>query len=152
LKPYFLDTSVIVKRYLTFEPGAGWVQALFDPLAMNVIFLASMTVAEVASALSKRVRIGDITAADGASFAAAFGGSASDYAWVLVDPLVNQAASLALTHGLRAYDAVQLAAALEARKSLDPGQASDFTFLSADTHLLTAAAAEGLRTDDPNRH
>jgi hypothetical protein len=53
----------------------------------------------------------------------------------------------ARTHALRDYDAVQLAAALEAH-SLAPS----LTLLSADADLNAAATAEGLLADDPTSH
>ena len=62
-------------------------------------------------------------------------------------PLVDQAAALARKHGLRGYDAVQLAAALDTQARLP-----SLTPLSADAGLNAAALAEGLAVDDPNNH
>ena len=62
-------------------------------------------------------------------------------------PLLQQASQLADRHVLRAYDAVQLAAALEIRAA-DPS----LTLLSADIEPNAAALAEGLAVDDPNSH
>jgi predicted nucleic acid-binding protein len=61
--------------------------------------------------------------------------------------VVRHAAQLADRHVLRAYDAVQLAAALEVQLSV-PG----LVLLSADGELNAAAAAEGLAVEDPNTH
>ena len=59
---------------------------------------------------------------------------------------------LANAHALRAYDAVQLAAALEInRKEQDAGFAP-VTLISADQALNDAAQAEGLSVDDPRSH
>ena len=58
-----------------------------------------------------------------------------------------QAASLAKRHGLRGYDAVQLAATLETHSHLP-----SVTMLSGDANLNAAAQAEGLAVDDPNSH
>jgi hypothetical protein len=60
---------------------------------------------------------------------------------------LQRAALLADTHVLRAYDAIQLAAALEVR-SQDPS----LTLVSADVDLNAAATAEGLPVEDPNTH
>ena len=48
---------------------------------------------------------------------------------------------------LRAYDAVQLAAALEISH-----QIPSLTLISADADLNTSAASEGLTVEDPNAH
>ena len=60
---------------------------------------------------------------------------------------MQEASRLADSHVLRAYDAVQLAAALDVHR-LDPS----LTLLSADVELNAAALAEGLAVDDPNSH
>ena len=61
--------------------------------------------------------------------------------------LVAEAASLAGKHGLRGYDAVQLAAALEIHAKLP-----SLTLALRDAELNAAATAEGLSVDDPNNH
>jgi hypothetical protein len=50
---YFLDSSAIVKRYLT-ELGSGWVRRITDPKAGNDIYLARITGVEVVSALVRQ--------------------------------------------------------------------------------------------------
>jgi len=62
--------------------------------------------------------------------------------------VLAMARRLLIRHPLRTLNAIHLAGALEAKRllSIQP------TFISADTRLLTAAAAEGLPTDDPNAH
>ena len=59
---------------------------------------------------------------------------------------------LARKHGLRAYDAVQLAAALDVSRLYQPPGANPITLVSADQELNAAATAEGLAVDDPNAH
>jgi predicted nucleic acid-binding protein len=59
---------------------------------------------------------------------------------------------LAAVHPLRAYDAVQLAAALSLRTQIAVLGLSAPTFISADKDLRQAAIREGLNTDDPNLH
>jgi predicted nucleic acid-binding protein len=61
--------------------------------------------------------------------------------------LIARAAMLARKHGLRGYDAVQLAAALETQ-----GPITTLTLLSSDTELNAAATLEGLTVDNPNLH
>jgi predicted nucleic acid-binding protein len=65
--------------------------------------------------------------------------------------LVTQAMSLAESHDLRGYDAVQLAAALRTQaRCLRSGMG--LTLISADAALNLAAAREGLNVEDPNLH
>jgi uncharacterized protein len=66
--------------------------------------------------------------------------------------LVNDAMTLANTHRLRAYDAVQLATALDLHKDWSANRLGAFVFISADRALNTAATAEGLTVEDPNSH
>jgi len=53
---------------------------------------------------------------------------------------------------LRAYDAVQLAAALEVKRIYQTGGLGPVILVSADQELNAAAVAEGLLVDDPNSH
>jgi uncharacterized protein len=53
---------------------------------------------------------------------------------------------------LRAYDAVQLAAAQEINANMKSAGAPPITLVSADVALNAAALAEGLAVDDPNTH
>jgi predicted nucleic acid-binding protein len=145
---YFLDTSTVVKRYVQ-ETGTAWVQALTAPAAGHTLFLVRITLAEMVAAVTRRQRGGQISRQDGATALADFH---YDFArqYVIVEvsaPLVGYAASLARSHALRGYDAVQLAAALEIHS-----QAPSLTLLSADADLNAAARAEGLSVDDPNAH
>lgn len=66
--------------------------------------------------------------------------------------LFNDAMRLANTHALRAYDAVQLAAALEIRQQRQNVGLGLVTLISADQALNDAATAEGLTVDDPRSH
>ena len=59
---------------------------------------------------------------------------------------------LANTHTLRAYDAVQLAVALEVNRIYQAAGLGPVTLVSADHDLNAAAQAEGLTVEDPNLH
>ena len=70
----------------------------------------------------------------------------------ITDDLLSVAMALAESHGLRAYDAVQLAAALELtdvrkRMSLDP-----LTVISSDKELNAAAQQASLQVEDPSTY
>ena len=66
--------------------------------------------------------------------------------------ITDRAMALAEKHGLRGYDAVHLAAATLLHESRRASHLPDMIFLAADNDLLQAAAAEGLRTDNPNSY
>lgn len=145
---YFLDTSTVVKRYIQ-ETGTAWVQALTAPSAGHALFVVRITLAEMVAAVTRRQRGGLIAAAAAATALADFQYDfVNQYLIVEVTAvLVDRAAALARTHGLRGYDAIQLAAALEVH-----AQAPSLTLVSADNDLNAATAAEGLLVDDPNKH
>jgi predicted nucleic acid-binding protein len=145
---YFLDSSTVVKRYVR-EAGTAWIQALTAPGAGHSFFVVRLTFAEVIAAVTRRERAGHLAAPSAATVVADFQHDFTrQYLVVEVSAgLVDRAASLARTHGLRGYDAVQLAAALEVH-----AQAPTLTLLSSDAELNAAAVAEGLSVDDPNQH
>lgn len=60
--------------------------------------------------------------------------------------------ALAQAHGLRAYDAVQLAAVLHATEQRTARGSVPLVLVSSDNELNDAARAEGLAVDDPNDH
>jgi hypothetical protein len=59
---------------------------------------------------------------------------------------------MARNHGLRAYDAVQLAAMIEVNRLYQTAKLGPVTMLSSDHDLNAAAHAEGLTVEDPNLH
>ncbi|MGH9847398.1 MAG: type II toxin-antitoxin system VapC family toxin, partial [Blastocatellia bacterium] len=77
----------------------------------------------------------------------------TEYALIDVSrSLIGQAADLAEIHGLRAYDAVQLAAALQLQNERNAAKMSGLIFVSANRTLNAAAMAENLIVEDPNTH
>jgi uncharacterized protein len=78
---------------------------------------------------------------------------AQRYSILEVTPsLLTDAMLLARAHGLRAYDAVQLAAALEVDRMYQTGKLGPVTLVSADQPFNDAAMAEGLTVDNPLSH
>jgi predicted nucleic acid-binding protein len=145
---YFLDTSALVKRYVS-ETGTAWVQALTAPTAGNVHCIARITRPETVAAITRRERGGHIAPANAATALTDFDYDfAQQYLIVsMSDALIDHAAVLARTHGLRGYDAVQLAAALEVWT-----QIPTTVLISSDGDLNAAALAEGMPVNDPNAH
>jgi uncharacterized protein len=130
------------------------VSGLADPSAGHVIFTTLVTGAEIVGALVRRVRIGSTPAADAAQAIATFRGEFHRAYQVVgvTDAVVELAMDLAERHGLRGYDAIQLACALTAQARLVANRAGPLTFLSADVNLNATAATEGLIVDNPNDH
>ena len=150
---YFCDASAIVKRYVP-ETGTAWVQALADPAAPHELFLARITRAEVTAVVTRRSRGGMLAGVSAPAILAQFRHDAAhQYNILEVTPaLLADAEALAETHGLRAYDAVQLAVAREVQGRRVPLGLPGITVISADEELNDAATAEGLPVDDPNDH
>jgi hypothetical protein len=136
------------------ETGTDWIRSLLDPSTGNVVVLARITAVELIAAISRRERAGSLSASDGTTARTDFRGDLADeYQIVEVDEaVVNRAMLLAETHGLRGYDAVQLAAALGVNAVYVVAGAPAITLLSSDGELNAAATAEGLVVEDPNTH
>ncbi len=141
----FADSSALVKLYAD-EPGAAVVRAAPEPLLISVLARA-----EVTAALWRKHRAGELSRTAAATltarFAADFSGTLSRLprfaAIAATIPLLETAAKLAETYGLRAYDATQLASATAARAA-DP---QCETFACFDSALCSAAQAEGFSTE-----
>ena len=146
---YFFDSSALVKRYV-HEVGTAWVRGLTHHRTGNQIFLARITVVEVTSAVARRRGGRTISSSQASSFLSRFRKHlAGRYTILEITPgLLAAATTLANRHELRAYDAVQLAAALELNRVSEGG----IVLVSSDRDLNKAAAAEGLTVDDPATH
>lgn len=150
---YFLDSSSLVKRYVT-ETGSDWVRALTHSTAGNSLIIARITWVEVLSALARRQRAGDLSPDDVRQAIQVFHYDLdTQYQVIELDVLLTETAGdLVTRHPLRAYDAVQLASALRVQTELNRVQAPALNFLVADNRLVAIAKAEGLQTDNPNEH
>ena len=150
---YFLDSSALAKRYIA-EVGSAWIRDLTNPLARNHLLIARITWVEVLSALARRQREGNMTPGEVAQVTQTFRYDLDMQYRVseLDQALAVAAGELVTRHPVRAYDAVQLAAALRIQAGLAQVTSPALTFLSADDRLLAIARAEGLLTDNPNDH
>jgi hypothetical protein len=148
----FLDSSALVKRYIA-EAGSAWVAGLMIPPVTNPIHIGVVSGAEVVAALARRGRVGSLSPDQVSRAIAEFSDDWSElYELVRADrAVVNRAMLLAQKHGLRGYDAVQLAGALEVSEFAHQFQ-SGFVLVSADAELNAAATAEGLLVENPNLH
>jgi uncharacterized protein len=150
---YFFDSSALVKRY-SQETGSEWILALTEPAAGHSLYIARITAVEVVSALTRRQRGGSVSGIDAATAMADFRHDLShQYRVIEITPtVITRAMQLAETHGLRGYDAVQLAAALIVQKMRETLGLSALELVSADGDLNNAAATEDLTVDNPNSH
>lgn len=136
----FADSSALVKLYADEEEH----QTVRE---LEAIAVAQIARVEVPAALWRKQRLGEISPEDAqvltAEFEADYFGAdeeAPRFATVtIVGQLLDQAARLCASHGLRAYDGIQLSSALAVR-------AVDHTcvaFAAFDESLRSAAATEG---------
>jgi predicted nucleic acid-binding protein len=133
----FADSSAVVKLYAD-EAGHEQVSAL------DAMIVSAIARVEVPAALWRKNRMGELTSQDARTLVRAFEHDlASSTGRLVALPLTNEvlehAAELTAIHGLRAYDAVQLASARAARR-VEPACS---TFAAFDGELAEAAAREG---------
>ena len=139
----YVDSSALVKRYVD-EPMSEAVRALMDEAPSAATAL--ITQAEVAAALARAVRAGRLTAEDAERAHEEFLREWPDFGRVpITQTLVTRADRLAWDHGLRGYDAVQLAAALACQDTV-ASLGYDVVFACFDNELRGAAASTGLQT------
>jgi uncharacterized protein len=138
----FADSSALVKLY-SDEPGSKLVQSI------SPLIVCQLARVEVPAALWRKHRMNELSAEDTSVLIAAF---EADYFGTVDDPggflviattagILDDAAQLVAAHGLRAYDAVQLASARASRREVPEG----IDFAAYDTALRAAAAREGFR-------
>lgn len=127
------------------EPGQEQVRELAAPLVISALARV-----EVIAAIWRKHRAGELDIDDSLTLIRAFradcaetpDGPARFVAVAVAEPVLDRAADMAGQHGLRAYDAVQLASALVAR---DVDARCD-AIASFDHELTEAAIAEGFDT------
>lgn len=147
---YFLDSSAVVKYYVT-EPGSTWTRQLVD--SDELLFLAQITIPEVAAALGILERRKHISRRHRKNLWDRFvRDSTRRYRFTpVVYNVVYSAALLCVSHPLKAYDAVQLAVCLAIQRTL-ASQNVSCCFISGDDTLIMAARTEGLTVDNPFWH
>jgi predicted nucleic acid-binding protein len=151
---YFFDSSALVKRYAR-ESGTTWMLSLFRRAAGNTLYAARITRVEVMAALARKQRGTYLTLdaqAKAESRVRRDFGSLRIYTVEITPAVLLHAESLAPKHYLRGYDAVQLAAALEANDERTRMGLSPLTMVIADKGLIQAAPREGLTVDNPELH
>ncbi|MEW6127006.1 MAG: type II toxin-antitoxin system VapC family toxin [Acidobacteriota bacterium] len=157
---YFFDSSALVKRYVR-ETGTDWVRAITDPAANYKIYIAEITGVEVLAAITRRIRTKSISKTDADTASKQFRYDFAKQYKVSEIPgsLIAAAMDLTENYQLRAYDAVQLAVALEidaqiksVAKTVPAAAAPTLTIVSSDDELNVAVIAEGLILEDPKNY
>lgn len=150
---YYLESSSLVKKYVA-EIGTGWVVGLFRQTMPIPFYIARITQVEVLSALRRRERIGSLTKRQLDKAVKRFERDFYKKLFKIeIEKLItNKASELVQNYPLRAYDAVQLAAALTANDERISIGASAIIFVCADKNLNKAASAEGLQVENPNNY
>lgn len=150
---YFIDSSALVKRYVS-EVGSSWILSLFDPVLSNEVFIAAITGVEIVAAVTRRSRGGSITVADAQLLCNQLRNDLqTDYQIVeITENIIISAMILAQNHSLRGYDAIQLAAGLGVNELAIANGLPSVTFISADNELNLAASSEGLVIENPNNY
>lgn len=135
---YFLDTSVLAKRYLS-EPGSDSVRVLFR--RRRRVAVSRLAYAELAAAVARawREKLVDEDTRDSILARLDRDFAALDVVEARA-PIVRRVPRLVVEWPLRGYDAVHLCSALAVR---DAGGAVDFW--AADGPLIDAARGLGLR-------
>lgn len=144
----FADSSALVKLYAT-EVDSKLARNLVQ---VNTTMISSLAWVEVPAALWRKNRTGDLEVVDVLVLAQWFAADAQGtpttsprFTSLAVTPAMpRQAVDLVAKHGLRAYDAVQLASAVAARATVGCD-----AFLCFDKALRAAAEAEGFDTGVP---
>lgn len=146
---FCMDSSGLVKHYLP-ETGSAWISSLIDATTIsgewqNAVFLSKIGVVEVAAAIAKRHRMGQIANESKANLVTVFLDDCMEcFSTLNLDDIViGTAVNLTQRHPLRGYDAVHLATALRLSEALTDEALEPLTFVSADKVLCQAAEAEG---------
>ena len=150
---YFMDSSALVKRYIS-ETGSTWVLGLFDPKLNNEVFIAAITSVEITAAITRRSRGGSISVVDAKVICNQLRNDLHrDYQIVeITESIINSGMAFAQTYGLRGYDAIQLAVGRVVNTLCIASGLPAITFVSADNELNAAGISEGLVIENPNSH
>ncbi|MGI8503020.1 MAG: type II toxin-antitoxin system VapC family toxin [Hassallia sp.] len=150
---YFIDSSGLVKRYIS-ETGSAWVLELFDPALNNEVFIAAITSVEIIAAITRRSRSGSISITDATIIRNQFKSDfRKNYQIVeITESIINSGMALSEIYGLRGYDAIQLAAGRAVNSLCIANGLPPITFVSADNELNAAVVGEGLMIENPNSH
>jgi uncharacterized protein len=135
----YLDASAVVERYLVERASRETIALTAES---EIIATSMVTRADVAAAFAKATRIGIVTQARARDAQRWFTGDWQDFVRVPVtESVAERAETIAWDHGLRGYDAVQLASALTWQESVG----TEIMLATFDQELWEAAPKAGLK-------
>jgi len=145
---YFFDSSALVKRYVT-EHGSNWVRDVTASPTEHPLIITRLSWVELLGALTRLQREHNLPSADIELVIRNFHYDLqTQYQLIEIDQILTEkAGNLLQRYPLRAYDSIQIAAALKIKSVSNQ---VELVFVSADNRLLMVAQAEGLRTENPN--
>lgn len=145
---YFSDSSALVKLFVS-EQGSQAMIDLFERVENHHKAISALAALEVRSAIRRRQYGGDISPAAAEQAIAIL---TAEVRRIVEHPItsavLDEASALVDRQNLRALDALQLATALIAARTLGPGDTA--LFIVSDQRLISAATAEGLDVWDPS--
>lgn len=144
----FFDTSALMRRYDQSEPGAAQVVALCQSAAGHTTFIGELTPIEVASALNRKAREERLGPIERDRLWRLFRRHhrIQYHAFGIDAPTLSLATRLLFEHPLRAYDAVQVASAMNLQRLL-ANLVGRVTFCTADRVQARAAAEVRLEVE-----
>jgi predicted nucleic acid-binding protein len=150
---YYLEPNALIKRYVQ-EPGTAWLRTMIDHAAPGTLVTSRLGRIEVIAALSRLQKARPGRASELAQLVHTFRRDVAERLRVmrLTDTLLERADAVAVTHGLRAYDAVHLASAMELRGAAAGEPGVEIVIVSADEEVLTAARVERFGIANPLSH
>lgn len=137
----YIDTSVLVPLLIE-DPASASCGELWD--SADAVTTTRLAYVEAVAALAQGIRLGRVSPAG-----AVEGRAVLDDLWAAINvieidsDLMRSAASLAITHGLRGYDATHCAAAIAVN-------GDELVAATGDRRLHTAWRTEGVMTWNPN--
>ncbi len=102
---YYFDSSAAVKRYAP-ERGSEWIRSIVDPAEGNTVYLGQVGVVEIAAALSRKARTGELTLEDYDAALWLFLADVQNEEYILAplsDQVVELAVDLTRRHPLRGF-------------------------------------------------
>jgi predicted nucleic acid-binding protein len=135
----YLDSSALVKCYVSEAGSLDTVDMIGQA---DMVVTSPITRVEVASGMARAVRVGSLVARGAHAAYADFAGEVEAIIQVpLTDAIVARAQALVWEHGLRGYDAIQLASALAWQRRIG----ARVMMATFDARLAQAAGESGLQ-------
>jgi len=137
----FLDTSTLIKLYYKEKDSEQLVNQISEKA--HEVFLFEIAKVEFASAIWKKVRIGEMTVETAKQVIECFENDYNNFDWIFADStIIEIAKDLFKKYGqtsLRTLDALQLSSCITAKNEID-------VFLTNDDFLKGLFEKEGLKT------